>query len=144
VFRQAEGEPLSIEIDVDLKSKDRVTGIEIIKNGEVVKTLEVGRAGAFQSQTTIKFENSGWFLVRAMTDNPRTFRFASTAPYYVEIGGQQRVSREAVRFFQDWLEERAQRVPRKLSDVDKLQEVMRTFEEADRFWKKRLEEANVE
>jgi len=34
----------------------------------------------------VKFNESGWFLVRVITDNPKTFRFASTAPYYVEIG----------------------------------------------------------
>ena len=36
---------------------------------------------------------AGWFLVRAIADNRRTFRFTSTAPWYVEVGGvKQRVS----------------------------------------------------
>ena len=34
----------------------------------------------------ITFERRGWFLARAITDLEHTFRFASTAPFYVEIG----------------------------------------------------------
>ena len=35
---------------------------------------------------TVRFERSGWFLVRAIASEEKTFRFASTAPFYVEIG----------------------------------------------------------
>jgi hypothetical protein len=40
-----------------------------------------------------------------VTNNQNTYRFAMTAPYYVEIGYQRRISRESVRFFIDWLNE---------------------------------------
>jgi len=33
---------------------------------------------------TVEFRESGWLLVQAITSNPRTFRFASTGPVYVE------------------------------------------------------------
>ena len=64
----------------------------------------------------VKFTKSGWMLVRAVTNNPKTFRFASTGPYYVEIGYQRRVSKESAQFFLDWVYERARQI--KLDDAD--------------------------
>ena len=53
------------------------------------------------------FERSGWFLVRAIAAVPETFRFASTAPFYVEVGGHPRtVHRADVAFFLQWIDER--------------------------------------
>ena len=59
----------------------------------------------------MRFRASGWFLVRAIVDNPKTFRFASTAPCHVEVGGaKRRVSKSSARFFLEWAKERAGRV----------------------------------
>ena len=52
------------------------------------------------------FDASGWLLVCAVTTNPQTYRFASTGPYYVEVGGQPRISRKSAQFFLDWVNER--------------------------------------
>ena len=42
-----------------------------------------------------------------ITDNPQTFCFASTDPYYVEIGpSERRISEASVQFFVDWLAQR--------------------------------------
>ena len=50
------------------------------------------------------FRRSGWFLVRAIARVPETFRFASTGPFYVEVGGRPRtVRREDVEFFLKWI-----------------------------------------
>ena len=56
----------------------------------------------------LHFDRSGWFLVRAVTDLPKTYRFAMTGPYYVEIGPQRRISKSAAQFFVDWVYERRQ------------------------------------
>ena len=54
---------------------------------------------------------SGWFLVRAVAENPKTFRFASTAPFYVEVGdAKRRVSKSAAKIFLAWVKERTARV----------------------------------
>ena len=37
---------------------------------------------------------------------PDTYRFATTAPYYVEIGDQPRISKTSAQFFLDWVDER--------------------------------------
>ena len=52
----------------------------------------------------VAFDDSGWFLVRAVTNNAKNYQFASSGPYYVERGGQPRVSRASVKFFLDWID----------------------------------------
>ena len=75
-------------------------------------------------------------------DAPDTFRFASTAPYYVEIGGQQpRISRGSAQFFLDWVRERMARI--KIPDARQQSEVMTFHAEAETFWRQRVEAANA-
>ena len=87
---------------------------------------------------------SGWFLVRAVAENPKTFRFASTAPFYVEVGdAKRRVSKSAAKFFLEWVKERAARV-KLLEDGKQRAEVLKHHTAAEKFWKELLERANTE
>ena len=91
----------------------------------------------------MNFQESGWFLVRVITGNPKTFRFASTAPFYVEISaGRRRISKASAQFFLDWARERAQRV--KLTDPAQRQEVLYYHELAEKFWQDLLNRANAD
>ena len=81
-------------------------------------------------------------LVRAVTTHPKTFRFASTGPYYVEIGNKPRISRESARFFLDWVNQRMARV--KLKDSDQQEAVLHYHELARDFWQEKLQQANAE
>ncbi len=149
VFEGTEGESIEIEIDVSLTTNDNVPEIEIIKNGRVEKQVAVRsleKNGEYTESgrlETIRFEKSGWFLVRAITDNPRTFRFASTAPYYVEVGEKRRfVERESAQFFLDWVDERIERVRERLTEPAKLSDVLKYHDTAREFWAKKVAEAN--
>jgi len=80
-------------------------------------------------------------MVIRHSDVPRygvkTFRFASTAPYYVEIGAtKNRISKAAAQFFLDWVQERAK--PVKLEDADQRNDVLEHHRAAEKFWKERL------
>jgi hypothetical protein len=90
----------------------------------------------------VKFDKSGWLIVRAVTNQPKTYRFASSGPYYVEIDYQRRVSKAAVQFFLDWVYERARRV--KLDNADEQAEILATHKQARDWWQKKLSEANAE
>ena len=90
----------------------------------------------------LSFDRSGWFLVRAVTANPATFRFASSGPYYVEIGGEPRISRESARFFLDWVYERARQLD--LSDPQQKADALGYLRAARNFWEQQLEKANAE
>jgi hypothetical protein len=90
----------------------------------------------------VKFQRSGWLLIRAVTDNVKTYRFASTGPYYVEIAGTPRISKQSAQFFLDWVQERAKQI--QLSDPAQREEVIKYHRTARDFWQKKVEEANAE
>ncbi len=125
-------EPGEIEITAELLGREAVPRIEIVRDGRVVGTAP-GR---------LSFTESGWFLVRAVAENEKTFRFASTAPWFVEVGGKPRVSRASARFFLDWVDERIKRV--KVDDPEEKKAVLEHHEAARRFWQARLEAATAE
>jgi hypothetical protein len=133
VFKGPEAEEIELEVKAALTTRGAVRAIEIIKNGRVERSIPYEQWRKSGGLGKLRFTESGWFLVRAIVDNPRTFRFASTAPSYVEIGNvKRRVSRESARFFLDWATERAKRV--KLTDPRQRQEVLRYHDETKKFW----------
>jgi hypothetical protein len=143
VFRAEARKELRIDLTAELTSRDPVQFVEIVQNGSVarrVPTEELRRGGSLGALT---FSASGWFLVRAIADNPKTFRFASTAPFYVELGTPtRRISRSSARFFVEWVRERAARV--RLADPAQRADVLQHHEAARRFWEGVLAQANAE
>lgn len=143
VFTAPAGTPLRLEFGAALASRDKITAIEIIKDGRVERTVSYDDWARTGSLGSVPFDRSGWCLVRAITTVPYTFRFASTAPFYVEIGDQpQRISKSSVQFFVDWLAERTARLD--LADPAQREEVLATHQMAKRFWEERLAAANVD
>ena len=144
VFTAPAGAKVAIRLQAELVSADRVAALEVVKDGRVAETISPEQLAAGRP-LTVTFARSGWFLVRAIADVPRTFRFASTAPYYVEIGPAKRsISRTSVQFFLDWLDERAQRLPRKLPDAAQLEEVLQYHRRARQFWQALLANAHAD
>lgn len=137
-------EPVEIELEAAIDGRDTMPSIEIIKDGRVERAMSLadwrkngGKLG------TVKFAGSGWFLVRVITDNPKTFRFASTAPYFVEVGNvKHRVSRASAQFFLDWVRERMTRV--KLLDGEQKEEVLSFHRAAEKFWQEKVAQANAD
>ncbi len=107
VFRAPAGEKATVALDVQVIGDDPLEAVEVIRDGVVVERLE-GRSLADRPiLKPLVFERSGWFLVRTIAAVPETFRFASTAPFYVEIGDRPQVVRRAdVTFFLRWIDER--------------------------------------
>jgi hypothetical protein len=134
---------VEIELSGILEGRDRVEDVEIIRDGTVVEKVpaaQLARGGSFGKLT---FKSSGWFLVRAIAEHPKTFRFASTAPWYVEVGeSKKRVSRASARFFLDWTEERMKRI--NLGDAVKREEVLEPHRRAREFWARLVETADAE
>ncbi len=142
VFQAEAGEKLSLKIDLSMSTRDKVEYLEIVKNGQVEQSIRLEDYAKTGQLPPVVFEESGWFLVRAVCEHPKTFRFASTGPWYVEIGGQKsRISRASVEYFRDWVKERMARI--KLDDAKQLAEVLRYHEDALKFWEQKLAEANA-
>ena len=143
VFRSAADAPLAIKLNAELFTRDPISNIEIVKNGEVITKVPYSEWLRTGSLGSIQFRESGWFLIRTITDNPTTFRFASTAPYYVEIGKHtRRISRASAQFFLDWVRERMERV--QLKDPDQKKAVLKHHLEAEVFWQDKVKRANAE
>jgi hypothetical protein len=140
-FTAESGRSLEIDLAMQLDSHDPVAMIQIIRDGRIERQVSYEQWQRSGSLGKIRFENSGWFLIRVLADHEKTFRFASTAPWYVQVGDQPRVSRASVQFFLDWLAERRDRV--KLADPSQLQEVLSHHDAARAFWQERLSRANA-
>ncbi len=78
-----------------------------------------------------------------VTDLRKTYRFAMTAPYYVQIGAQPRISRGGVRFFLDCVYQRARQI-RKMEDPAQRARIMQAHRQARDFWQDLLSKANVD
>ena len=81
-------------------------------------------------------------MIRAVTNYPKSYRLASTGPYYVEIGGKLRISKTSSQFFIDWLKERQAKI--KLAPGAQRDEVMQYYVGAQKYWESVLQATNAE
>jgi len=139
VFRLEPGERREFQIALNLAfyEKTQVEYLEIIQNGRPVHQIRLDelakRAGRLPP---VAFDGSGWFLVRAVTNNPDVYQFASSGPYYVEANYQPRVSRASVQYFLDWLDD----AEKKFAGNEP---VLEEIEASRPFWQKLLAQATV-
>jgi hypothetical protein len=104
VFHIDEGGSLTLEIGLNLATRVPIEYLEIIKNGAVEADVRLSEWKKRKGRLPpLVFDDSGWFLVRAVTTNKQTHQYASTGPYYVEKAGRPRLSRGSVQFFLDWI-----------------------------------------
>jgi hypothetical protein len=143
IFKAPAGQGIELKLEAALDSRDPIGTIEIIQNGRVIRTISSSEWKRTASLGAVHFNESGWFLVRAMAAVPETFRFGSTGPFYVEIGTTpRRVSKASAQFFLDWVRERANQI--KLNDPRQQEEVMQHHRAAENFWQEKLAQANAE
>lgn len=136
VFPVDEGEEVELEVGVNLSTREKIDYFEIVQNGSVahsVRLAEFKKAGGRLPK--VVFKESGWFVLRVVTNNQDTYRFAMTAPYFVEVGYKQRISRTSAQFFIDWINERLPVV----EAIDKPR-----WNEGLTYWQGVLKRANVE
>ena len=139
---QFEGSPKTISIELDLISNDFVPKLEVVFNGKVVKTIVCAKQLKQKKSFSFQADQPGWFLVRAIADVKPTFRFASTAPWYIESNdGKPSVSRSSSQFFLDWVNERIEQVRKNIESPDQRAEVVKHHLRALDFWKKKVESA---
>jgi hypothetical protein len=111
VFHLDAGSSLKLEIGLDLATRAAVEYLQIIKNGEVAAEVRLADWVNKEGQLPpVEFDASGWFLVRAITENRRNYQFASSGPYYVEQAGRPRISRRSVQFFLDGINAAVERL----------------------------------
>ncbi|UUO04603.1 hypothetical protein M4951_14515 [Blastopirellula sp. J2-11] len=142
LFTAPAGESLEIEVALNLGTRDKIAYLEVIKNGQVEQEVRLDELVKNQGRLPkIPFDESGWFLVRAVAEVPETYRFALTGPYYVQIGDLPRISKTSAKFFYDWVFERAAAI--QLEDGDQRNEILEMHRESRNFWRDIFERANA-
>lgn len=140
IFQAPAGDALQLDVSLTLTVSDPVEYLDVIFNGQ---QLYQARLDEYAKQggriPALLVEESGWLVIRVITERAHTYRFATTAPYYIEIGGQPRISAAAVKFFQTWLEVSAAQTAKS----PQAQAAQPFIESARAFWSRRLAEANV-
>jgi hypothetical protein len=96
---------LELEVGLSLATRVPVDYLQIVQDGVVAQEVRLDRFAALGGKLPpVVFNTSGWFVVRAVTNNMKNYQFASSGPYYVERAGKPRVSRRSVQFFLDWID----------------------------------------
>jgi len=136
----------SFEIGLNLATRLPVEYLEIIKDGEVYANVRLDEWKNKKGRLpAVEFDDSGWFLVRAVTNNPRTYQFATSGPYYVEKLNRPRVSRRSVQFFLDWLDEAEAHIRQLPKRNDAQRQVLLAEQATARdFFQQRMSAANAE
>ena len=136
VFNAAAGDVLELHPQLVLTVRDPVDYLQVIHNGRVhynARLDEYAKAGG-QIPPVIAKE-SGWVIVRVVTQYEDHFRAALSAPWYIDFDGRPRTTTAAVTFFREWLAEHEERL-KKLPPQELARQV--PFVRAARgFWAKR-------
>ena len=125
VLKVASG-PLQVHLAGKLDSQDPIKSVELIRNG---------RSEIIQLPALVTINESGWFLVRAIADVNHTFRFAMTAPWYVELGAEpMKPRKQDTGFFLDWTRQRIAEIKNLISDPEQLESSLADLAKAETFW----------
>ncbi|MGC3968730.1 MAG: hypothetical protein QM775_15570 [Pirellulales bacterium] len=141
-FAASEGETLELDLAMNLTTRDIIDYVDVIQNGRTTRSVRLRdwvEAGGHFPTTT--FTESGWCLVQARCVLPNTYRMAMSAPWYVVIGGKERISKASAQFFLDWLEERAAIL--KIADDKQRAAAEVAIAEARVYWQKKVADANA-
>ena len=136
VFQARTGEVLRIQPELNLAVRDPVDYLEVIHNNHVhysARLDEFARAGG--EIPPIMAKESGWVILRVLTQHEDHYRAAITAPWWIEFDGQRRVAGESVRFFRQWLTEYEERL--KQLPPDQLAAYVPFIQAARQFWSNR-------
>ena len=135
--------PRSVRVTARLLGSTPVARVEVVQNGLIVASAPPPPSGAEELIATVRFDEPGWLLVRAIGADRATLRMATTAPWRLSVSGKPaRVSRRAVAFFAEWVEERAAQLLAPSAPTRASAAVY--VEEARRFWRDMALRANAD
>lgn len=142
IFRISPGASTEVKLQVQIDSRDPISRIELIYNGRIERVISGSDWLRGKRFEPLRLNRNGWFLIRTIADVDFTFRFASTAPYYVEsIGKDARISRAAALFFLNWTRDRLDQIQALEAGVR--EEAIAIVSEAESYWLTKLDAANA-
>jgi hypothetical protein len=141
-FQGTEGQELELHIGLTLTTREPISYLEIVQDGQVRNSIRFEDYVKSGRLPPLHFKQSGWFLLRVVGEASETYRFAMTAPFFVEFGGKPRISRKSAQFFLDWVYERARQI--QIADPEQRREALDYHRKARDFWKGIVDKANAE
>jgi hypothetical protein len=142
VFQLEKGEKAEFDIGLTLSIREPVRYLEIIKNGRVVDEIRFEDYRKAGKLPKVRIDSSGWFLLRVVGEDTKTYRYGMSGPFYVETGYGRRISKGSAQFFLDWVIQRARQI--QIEDPDQRREVLEYHRKARDFWRDLVEKANAE
>ncbi len=101
----------AVQVEARLESAFPVDRLELVRNGEPVREIELGADGRSAAlRASVAVDASGWYTLRARTDGPvfpidDTHLYAETGPVYVYCGDEPIRSAEDARYFVRWIDD---------------------------------------
>jgi len=95
---------------VRLRSIVPVDHLELVRNGEVVRTIPLaGDRTSAAATVRLPVDKSGWLILRARSDRAiepvlDLFPYATTSPIYLSVGGRPARSKEDAEYFMAWID----------------------------------------
>lgn len=143
IFQADAGQAIDLNVSLNLGTREKIEYLEVVKDGKPIQEVRLDEWAKNRGELPpVRFEESGWLLVRVVTNNPDTFRGAITAPYYVEIGYEKKISKRAAQFFLDWVVDRVKKL--KIEDAAERERVLAFHRAARDFWQKMVADANAD
>ena len=142
IFQATAGETVRLQTSLKLSLRDKVDYLEVVKNGKVeheVRLDQYARSGGRLPE--LEFHESGWMLIRAVSNYGPSYRLGSSGPYYVEIGKRPRISRQAAQFFLDWVQQRIANLESK--ELENAAAILSHQQQAERFWQTFVDQATA-
>ena len=87
-FQGKEGQEMEVQIGLTLTTREPISYLEIVQDGLVRQSIRFEDYVKEGRLPPLHFKHSGWFLLRVVGEAPETYRFAMTAPFFVEFGGK--------------------------------------------------------
>jgi hypothetical protein len=140
VFQRQPGGGYEFQIALQLAFYEaaEVEYLEIVQNGVAIHQVRLSELASRQGRLpAVTFDRSGWFCVRAVTDGTEDYQYATTGPYYVQVGDGRTISRRSVQFFLAWLDDLE-------GELEAGSAVAGQVGAAREYWQGLLAEANVE
>jgi len=133
-------QPISLDIELELTVRDPVEYLDVIFNGKAIYQARLEDHAKRGQFPPLSIQESGWLVLRVVTEHEDSYRMATTAPFYFEFDSQPRISKSAVQFFQDWLTDSRSQIEKDASLQASHQVPLANAKE---FWNARADKANA-
>ena len=138
-FEYQDDKPVKLDIALTLSTRSSIRYIEVIVNGDVVDSIPFQDYAKSGHLPPLEIKDSGWLMLRVVTEDQSTYCCALTAPYYIQLGEKPNPKQAAAaQFFYNWESARIRMLEQRGAFEGKDGAPLKTLHEfALKYWDKR-------